>query len=355
MKGNGFSALVLSTVLGMAETTAFGIGVQVTTQKPSYYPGEKLTVQVIATNGQQTGVLLTFNTTIQAIYQIDSYHPNWLGGQIITYATVPGMGAYSWPIVHDWSDYRVPVGIHTLLGEVINYGISPPATFEIVPAPIPQTNFVVDFDLIPGTQALVGNLIAYEASGVRFRSLGDGNCGLAGSATNRNLSAYYSTYPTGFNIVADFDRPFYGAAVKISGGTGCQITMLALDAQSNILASAISPPISTPGVFLPISLHTAEPISTLQWWPSDPRCGVNIDDLYLELSPSESTVEVTLQIERTGDNLRVFWPANVSHVGLEMTSDCSGGPWQILPASVETNSVVVLITSEPCFFRLRLR
>ena len=92
-------------------------------------------------------------------------------------------------------------------------------------------------------------------------------------------SHYFTTYPPGFNIVADFVNPLFAITSDVSCAAGITVTMIAKDNKGNVLASVTSQP--APQTFWtgPISIRSEVPIASVEWWPSIPNSGVGIDNL----------------------------------------------------------------------------
>jgi len=270
------SCCILAGVLA-GITSVSAIDVEVVTAKPTYYPGELVEVLITVTNAGT----LDFGSTLQTLYTMDSvYTPDMVGLAIVTQVTTP----YTWSMVHNWNDYNISLGNHSVVGTVLRYGTSPSADFEVVQPPTPKGDFLIDFETIPATTAPVAHLIAYHASGIDFRTSLGAACRLQQGEGGSWVEGF-DPYPTGFNVVADFAIPVFGASAKVAGGTDVRITMKAKNAQGQIIATAVSDPITQPGQFAQtLSVEAKEPIASLEWWPSVPNSVMGVDDLFVSVS-----------------------------------------------------------------------
>ncbi len=98
-----------------------------------------------------------------------------------------------------------------------------------------------------------------------------------------------STYPPGFNIIADLEVPISGASARVSTAAGRTVTMIAKDADGNVLHTAVSPVVQKYREFVVIpEFRVDTPITSLEWWPSDERSSVMIDDLSLLAIPQDA-------------------------------------------------------------------
>ncbi|MBI5383389.1 MAG: hypothetical protein HZA90_01740 [Verrucomicrobia bacterium] len=350
--GAGMGALITSL---LAVATGSAVQFQVATDKTAYYPGEVLNVLITATNTAPTEVVLEFSDSSQALYSIDHFY--WLpdGAYMMnTSVTIPGYGSYTWSIQHSWGEYRLPPGVHSVTGEVIGYGSAGPVSFTVLDSPVVLGDLLLDFDHIPGTDAPLAHLLAYEECGVEFGMYaGRSAVGLASTSGDHWLDSGVCTYPTGFNLFARLQRPAYGATVKVTAGIGQYISMLAKDSQSNVIASVTSKPTTVPYHFSQsMSLRAAQPIAILEWWPSDPRSLVGIDDLWLEANPAP-----ILAVERCAGGVKVAWPDSMPCLGLEMATNLVTGSWEPVATPPGTNAVILppVPPGEMRFLRLRVR
>jgi len=110
------------------------IEVSVSTDKETYELGEPVKIDVKATNTSGEAVTLHFPTLHQADYQIDNAYL-WSRGKfflsISTSVTIPGGSELIWHFVHSGRDFRLLPGEHTIVGIVVGYGESEPATIVV--------------------------------------------------------------------------------------------------------------------------------------------------------------------------------------------------------------------------------
>jgi len=259
---------------------ASAITVQVSTSKPQYYEGEVIYILVAVPEV----ATLQFWTSCQVNYVMDqTFTPPLTCAQVLTSRTTP----YTWTIAHRWYGYDVGLGNHSVVGQVIGYGFSPPATFQVIPPPPPPADFLIDFDTLPGTTAPISSLNAYDAYGAHFHTIENADCQLSSSVnpTNHCLTGFDS-YPVGFNVGVSFAMPVFGASAKVTGGSGYKVTMTAKNAAGQTIAVATSPTITNVYVFKnTISVKTSEPIATLEWQSGAANSGVYVDDLFVVTTP----------------------------------------------------------------------
>jgi hypothetical protein len=109
----------------------------VTTDKPSYLPGEDLYVLVTATNTSDSPVTAVWSSSLQSYFVMDDYDSRkygvWL--TVITRRTIAAHDSYTWTHEHRWNHYAPGPGEHTLQGVVVGGGSSPSVTFSIIPEP----------------------------------------------------------------------------------------------------------------------------------------------------------------------------------------------------------------------------
>jgi hypothetical protein len=284
MKRNKFSLLVLGIFLsGVLSVSA--IDIQVATTRPVYDFGEDFEVVVTVTNS----TILYFFTSSQTTYTMDGiYTPFWIDYPVLTEAITP----CSWTNEFRWSDWSLAPGVHTVVGTVFGYGDSPPATFTVrPPTSTPPGDFLVDFDLFPGTTTPVANLDAYSFYGVRFSAI----------CTLQNLEgdSWVEGYPE-YPVSAEFDRTVMGASAAVAGDSGASITMTARNAQGQVIATNACPPITQPNQFVQtLSVSPAEPIAALEWTSSG---SVKVDNLFVRITPPLSPAVV-------GTNFCTTWPS----------------------------------------------
>lgn len=271
------------------------IQVQALTAKATYFTGEVLELFITVEEAHT----LNFPTTVQTGYTLDGvYTPQFFGGAVLTERKTP----HTWTMVHGWDSYKLKVGEHTWVGKVLGYGTSRPATFAVVPTPTPSGDFSLDFETLPGSSARVGHLMAYDALGVHFRTSLRSAARLQRSEKGSWVEGF-DPYPIGFHVVADLDRPVFGASSRVAGGTNVRITMIAKSRLGQTVAAATSAPMDRPGDFSQtLSVRASEPISSLEWWPSQANSMAAVDDLLLITRPMVSIVVV-------GQTLRLTWPS----------------------------------------------
>jgi hypothetical protein len=275
--------------------SAAAIDVMVSTSKTNYYVGEdiKVLVTVPTTNS------LLFNNLPQTYYTMDNSYVSL--GVLIPVGnarTTP----YTWTNTHSWNIYGLVQGLHSVVGTVIGYGNSMPASFQVIPTPVPKGNLLIDFDLISGTTAPVASLQAYDAIGVHFHNMLGSPISLKDVEGNSWTEGFVQ-YPVGFHVIVDFEMPVFGASAKVSGGTGVTMTMMAKNSGGTIIASSDSTPITQPGQFTQtLSLRADERITSIEWWPSIPNSSAGVDDLFVITTPY-------LTPTVAGDSLRITWPS----------------------------------------------
>ncbi len=269
---------------------ALAITVQVSTSKPQCYVGEKIYILVTVPETAN----LNFSSSCQANYSMDGlYTRGQFCFQTFTSRTTP----YTWSIAHREYEYDVGLGNHSVVGEVIGYGFSSPTNFQVIPAPPPPTDFLIDFDNLPGTTAPIAYLKAYDACGARLHTIQNRECQISSSVspTNHCLTGFDS-YPVGFNAAVSFDMPVFGASAKVTGGLGYRVTMTARNAAGQTIAVATSPAITNVYLFEnTVSVRTTEPIASLEWRSGVPNAGVLIDDLFVITTPplTPSVIDAT--------------------------------------------------------------
>jgi hypothetical protein len=139
MKTKIIVILILLGFAGIAKATI--VDISVATDKSTYQLGEYVTVSITAYNPNPQPVTLHFNTTLQATYLMDSTF-NWTqcngSYPMLTERTIDPFTSYTWNHIHDSPEmmlYPLDIGIHTVVGEVVGYGVSTPVQFEVVPEP----------------------------------------------------------------------------------------------------------------------------------------------------------------------------------------------------------------------------
>ena len=135
--------LVLVFVLflsGIGKATI--VDISVATDKSTYLLGEYVTVYVSAYNPNVEPVTLGFPSSLQATYIMDGTY-DWsmakLFAQVVTGVSVNPDESHTWTLIHEALDmnlYPLDIGVHSVVGEVVNYGQTTPAEFEVIPEPI---------------------------------------------------------------------------------------------------------------------------------------------------------------------------------------------------------------------------
>jgi hypothetical protein len=274
----------LAVVLGLslaAAISAPAVEFYVAADKPVYYQGEQVKFLLTVT----TPGTLMFYWLPQTYYTLDGRHPSTeVALPVISAVTVPP-GGYTWSMTHNWSWLPLTPGVHTVTGMLMGYGASAPCSFNVVQAPQPHGNFLVDFDTIPGTSAPLGGLVAYDAIGVHFHTALGAPCTLRNVEGDSWIEGF-DPYPDGFNVAASFDWPVFGATAQVAGGTGARITLMAKNAAGQTLATATTPAISQPGQFAQtLTVFANEPIAALEWRPDMSNSVCAVDNLYLATQP----------------------------------------------------------------------
>jgi len=292
-------ALFLSVVMLTSVATA-QIDVSVSTSKATYVLGEPMRILVTARNNGSEGVTLEFSTAYQASYVMDgSYVPVVVAAQVLTERHIPAGESYTWVLDHDLAECPLDYGTHRVVGKVIGVASSRAAAeFEIVEGEPMEEDIVIDFTppseddpLDTGSPGWV-----YASWAVHFStSRNDDEAiepGLTEDEGNYYLQIGRCTYPPGFNIIADLEFPISGASAQVSTAAGETVTMIAKDADGNVVHTAVSPVVPEVGEFVAIpEFRVDTPISSLEWWPSNERASVMIDDLSLFAMPEDDDAD----------------------------------------------------------------
>jgi hypothetical protein len=148
-----FPVIILFGVSSLVEATIEpNLSIGVATDKLTYELGEYVTIYITGYNVGSETITLEFGTLSQASYLMDDvydwfahhYHYAMLSSRVIE----PGED-YTWTLVHgnvDMGYYPLTVGTHSVKGEIVDYGYSPPVEFEVVPEP--STILFLAFGLI---------------------------------------------------------------------------------------------------------------------------------------------------------------------------------------------------------------
>jgi hypothetical protein len=283
LAGMALAVLVLPTA-GFAQ-----VEVSVSTDKSSYYVGENIAIYVTAHNLTAAPQTLQFGSTLQAQYTLDgAFTTPTIGLDILTSQYLPPYGSYTWSFSHSWSAYYLALGGHSVNGTVVGYGESEAAAFEVLAPPPPPEDVFIDFSKNPYGQPLTSGLnVAYLAWGVSFAERGTDYYPSVQTADDGNKYASMNrcVYPPGFNIAADFSVPVYSVSADIATAVGVSIRMIALDADGNLLDTDVSPPQTSLNAFTDrLTVSSDTPMACVEWWPSDERAGVRIDNVYMNLN-----------------------------------------------------------------------
>ncbi len=279
--------LVLFCVVFSQPGYSWAIGWTTTTGRSVYGPGEPVWIYVTGANYGDEDVTLHFNSSIQAVYILDGYVWPRIGLWVLTEVLIPAQGSYTWEFRHNPAEYYLDPGRHWVCGGVGIAGFGSVTYFDVIVPPMPQEDFVIDFEHFPSgaPSEPAGLADVYAPWGVRFSSLGVSHApALRVSPDNAYADVRSCTYPPGHNIVADFDMPVYSVAADISSAVDMTVTMVARDSGGRVIGSVTSPPVPEHGGFVgPIELVATTPIASVEWWPSDDSAGVMIDDLHIGL------------------------------------------------------------------------
>lgn len=158
--------------------------------------------------------------------------------------------------------------------------------FTIAPPSIPTFPVVtIDFETLPDGSILSGGPIAnrYVGYGVTFHEDGYGNRmpALAAKASGDHYAqSNVTTYPPGFNIVAEFSVPVTLVAADVKTAVGVTVTMKAFAQDGTLLATSES---ADSADFWKgrIEVSTDRAISRVEFWPSVIQAGVGIDNLLI--------------------------------------------------------------------------
>ncbi len=295
--GVALAVVLVSAWLGSAAFAAILVSVE--TDQDAYWRAEPITYSVTASNTDPFDVTLHFASSIQAQSIVDgAFSFPTIGMPVLTAQVIPANGSYTWTIDHPWSEYELDIGPHSVRGIVVGVGQSDPVQFEIIPRPPIPDAVWIDFDTLPDGSPNSGSVapeLAYEAWGVIFTKIGEGRVSFAESDGNVFVANGSTSYPPGFNIVANLSEPVYHASVHVSTALGLTVTMMALDENGALLDSVTSPAIESFGGFIgPIELWSDQPIARLEWWPSQENASVRIDDLHLETPEPSSLLGLSI-------------------------------------------------------------
>ncbi len=275
----------------------FGSGrirVEVATDRAVYWQGQEVAVSVTGYNPSDRDIRLSFNTTRQAAAVLDGTvtWPIW-AGQAFTNRTIPANSSVTWSLGLAPGFADLGLGVHRIEGSVIGYGDSATQTFRVIDPPVPPEEMVIDFDTYPNGLPALTNA-GYRVWGVHFSSIdrrGQPSRGTWDDGT-RYAHANTCSYPTGFNIVAEFDMPIHSITADVGTAAGRTITMIARDDNGDILDQVTSQPIVDYREMTSLQLTTNAPIASVEWWPSEARAAVLLDNIHISVSPHAVAVPV---------------------------------------------------------------
>lgn len=279
--------------------------------------GERMELSLTARNPASTDVTLYFSSSCQMYYALDAYQPPEACLMVLTQVTIPAFGSHTWRRTHSWSAYNPGPGTHVLSGGLHGYGEAVPITFEVLPTERPAGNFLVDFDHLPGTDNALGDIQGLLACGLAFRSIDGDPPGVGSYAGNQLLTCGRCTYPTGFNIVIEFDPPVYGITADVGSCPTCHVTMIVRGEDGAELARAEA----ASGPYLQfaatVTVRSRSPIASAEFWPSQTNAAVHVDNCFLYLTP------VRADFNADGE---------VGGLDLEHFQNCHSGPGIEQPA-----------------------
>lgn len=271
--------------------------ITVATDKPAYVTGELVIVSITAHNPNDSDMVLSFNSGLQAQYTMDGiYKAPTVATMAFTRVSIPPHASHTWSFWHPWTEYGLDIGTHSVMGTVMAGRDSQPYSFEVIAPTLPTSDVLIDFESLPDGRAMPGGLSdAYAAWGVHFgkaKSGGMERISVCEKSGNLYAAATSCTYPPGFNIVATFDMPVHGVSADVSSAAGMTITMVARDSDGQIIDSVVSNVVSEAGEFVAaIELLSETPIASVEWWPSEQRAAVFIDNVHVML-PEPATLSL---------------------------------------------------------------
>lgn len=148
-------AVVVVFVVSANSLEAAEIELSVATDQGSYWPGEVITVSVIAYNPNDYEVTLQFGSALQASYIMDNVY-DWSSYlvflPVLTEVTIGPESSHTWDLEHSWEytdgpdtyGYDLSIGTHSVVGalqpnsEFLDSGYtyySQAFEFEVVPEP----------------------------------------------------------------------------------------------------------------------------------------------------------------------------------------------------------------------------
>lgn len=337
---------ILTTFLLLLAIDTLAVQVHVETDRQCYYVGQELNVYVMAVNTEAAEVVLEFSGLPEFVIEPDGPCGEVSAGlPMLSSVTIPAYGTNVWSRKFDWDRWPLSTGSHSINGLILGYGEATSASFLVEQAVLPKDKVLIDFYSIPGTNLPASSLFAYEAAGIHFSTETTANKDLSWDRTNRRLEANGTTYPPGFNIIAELDFPVYGISVDAYTSTGVQITLIAKDRDGQVITSETTEP-AIQQVAQPIRLRASRRIERLEWWPSNDHSSVSIGNLCLYRQPY-------IYMEHTQQVTTLHWAPDVVQCGLEVCTDLEHPEWETLLSSIGTNEVSIPTTNSPaCFYRL---
>lgn len=119
--------IILILLFGIYTSVSFGqIVVMVDTDKDEYELGEFVEIYITAHNTTSDSITLYFVSSCQSEYYIDDFYSGSYHGcyAVITQVTIMPDSSFTWTWVHTDEYYQLGEGLHSVVGEVIDYEIS---------------------------------------------------------------------------------------------------------------------------------------------------------------------------------------------------------------------------------------
>ena len=119
--------IILILLFVIYASVSFGqIVVTVDTDKDEYELGELVEIYITAHNTTSDSITLYFGSSCQSEYYIDYFYSGSYHGcyAVITQVTIMPDSSFTWTWVHTDEYYQLGEGVHSIVGEVIDYGIS---------------------------------------------------------------------------------------------------------------------------------------------------------------------------------------------------------------------------------------
>ena len=240
------------------------------------------TVEVLDAGGEVVsdaalgGILVFFDVTWQPGECTEEVYPWYQLAPVFQDGVPVGPGSYSVRHVWDFPTFATTT-------------ISP----ELVIAPDgpERAGGFIDFEtLVDGSPAPGGPVGDwYLSRGVRFRELGyplwQPVFATGYGSEDLFVHANVTSYPSGFNIVADFAAPVGHVEADVMTAAHESVTMSGFGADGQLVASVES---ASSADFWKGRLVLASPegIVRVEWFPSVPQAGVGIDDLAFGAAPA---------------------------------------------------------------------